>query len=337
MEAPNFPDNEKQRQRAVDKLEILDTLPEDAFERVTRMTAKIMDTPIACVTIVDKNRQWFKSKVGLEASETERRVSFCGHAINTKSLFIVTNAKEDSRFRDNPLVTSDPNIAFYIGVPVLSPDGYAVGTLCAISDSPKNPTGDQQKLMIDLAKIVESELSLREQSTTDMLSGLINRRQFLLQAQLELSRSQRSKKPISLLMLDVDHFKKVNDTIGHDAGDKIIASIGKELLKLFKRPGDSVARLGGDEFIAILSDTDVDGATVLGDKVLKVLNAEIQKLVGNDARPGNKPTVSIGIAVIKHAEDEPEIEDVMKIVDAALYESKHKGRSMLTVREVDGG
>ncbi len=335
VEPPKIPDNETQRQRAVDRLEILDTGPEDAFDRITRMTAKIMDTPIACVTIVDKDRQWFKSSVGLDVQETNRRISFCGHAINSKSLFIVTNAREDPRFADNPLVTGAPKIAFYIGVPVMSSDGYAVGTLCAISDTPKDPSDDQQNLMKDMAKVVEGELHLREQATTDELSGLINRRQFILQAQMELGRAQRSKRPIALLMLDVDKFKEINDALGHAAGDKIISAIGEELPRLFKRPGDSIARLGGDEFIAILSDTDINGATTLGEKTRIKLYDAIRKAAGIDDKQGKNLSVSIGVVVLKPAKTEPEIEDVMKMVDSALYESKHKGRNRVTVRELE--
>ncbi|MGO1461433.1 MAG: GAF domain-containing protein [Marinobacter sp.] len=124
MKAPNFPENENVRQAALDQLRILDTPPDARFDRLTRMAAKLLDAPIALISLIDRDRQWFKSCIGLNVSETPRSLSFCGHALFNTQPLIVEDARKDARFFDNPLVTGDPNIRFYVGTPLHSADGH---------------------------------------------------------------------------------------------------------------------------------------------------------------------------------------------------------------------
>ncbi|MFQ6332354.1 GAF domain-containing protein [Methylophilus sp. 3sh_L] len=137
MLEPDFPDTEAGRVQAVCGLRILDTLPEDRFDRITRLAANFFSVPTAAFTIVDVNRQWFKSRYGLEMSETPRRISFCGHVINMQDTLVVKDALTDARFYDNPLVTAGPKIRFYAGHPVYSADGFAIGSLCLIDTEPR--------------------------------------------------------------------------------------------------------------------------------------------------------------------------------------------------------
>ncbi len=334
MQAPKTPRNEARRLDAVMNLDILDTLPEDVFDRITRIAAHVMDVPFACVTIVDKDRQWFKSRVGLPVEETARRVSFCGHAINSKGLFLVPNAQQDERFTDNPLVTGAPNIAFYAGVPVNSPDGYPVGTLCAIGQEPKEPSESQQQLLLDLAAMVEDELKLRQQATTDDLSGLMNRRLFMPLVKREIARARRNQTPLSLMMLDVDHFKQINDQFGHEAGDAVITTIGRKLPELIRRPGDAIARFGGDEFMAVLADTDEAQAADISHKVSVVLKSAIGRTLGTSKPRQPQPSVSIGVAVSRPNHPSRSAEDFFVTADSALYESKDQGRNRVTVRHL---
>lgn len=331
MKAPPVPRDEAERLLAVQALDILDTPEEDAFDRITRMVASVMEVPIACVTIVDKDRQWFKSRVGLETKETPRRISFCGHVINSKNLFIVSNAHEDDRFKDNPLVSGAPNIAFYIGVPVLSPDGHAVGTLCAIDNAPKMPTEEQQQLLKDLAHMVEAELTLRQESSTDPLSGLANRRMFIRLAQRELARVRRLKQPVAMMLIDVDHFKEINDKLGHEKGDELIAALGEALNETIKRPGDAVARLGGDEFVALLVDTDHQGAELLAERVKAKLDEALIRLVGRQHKP--RPVVSIGAVVCRADLDCADLSHLLKAADAAMYACKQDEHGEIVVRD----
>ena len=162
MSAPEFPSNERARQTALDQLRILDTHPEVRFDRLTRMAARLLDVPIALISLIDRDRQWFKSCVGLDVSETPRSISFCGHAIFGRQPLVVEDAREDERFRDNPLVTSDPNIRFYAGTPLHSADGHALGTLCVIDRKPRKLNEEDLQCLRDIADCVEEQISARE-------------------------------------------------------------------------------------------------------------------------------------------------------------------------------
>jgi GAF domain-containing protein len=144
------------------RYEILDTFPEASFERLTRLVANIFRTPIALISLLDENRQWFKSHYGIDATETPLHVSFCRHAIEHEGIFVVPDATKDNRFSNNSLVTGDPGIRFYAGAPLHTPDGAPVGTLCVIDKLPRRalmPTEEQ--MLADLAAMVVDEMELR--------------------------------------------------------------------------------------------------------------------------------------------------------------------------------
>ena len=159
MLPPARPANEPARLAALADLGILDTPPEERFDRLTRLAQRIFGVPIALVSLIDADRQWFKSRQGLGATETPRDVSFCGHAILGDEPFVVQDARDDERFADNPLVTGAPNVTFYAGQPLKGPGGHKVGTLCLIAPEPRNFDGDEAQVLRDLAALVESELA----------------------------------------------------------------------------------------------------------------------------------------------------------------------------------
>jgi GAF domain-containing protein len=156
--------HEKKRLKVLWQYEVLDTVPEALFDDLTELAARICEAPIALISLVDEKRQWFKSKVGTSVTETSRDISFCAHAIKQSDLFVVPDASKDQRFANNPLVTSDPKIRFYAGAPLITPDGYALGTLCIIDKVPRELRPDQKQALTILARHVVSQLELRRRS-----------------------------------------------------------------------------------------------------------------------------------------------------------------------------
>ena len=162
MHPAPFPPDEAERLALLHALDLLDTPAEPAFDRITRLLARTLDVPIALVSLVDAERQWFKSRVGLDACETPRESSFCAHAILQRGPMVVEDARDDLRFVDNPLVTGAPNIRFYAGIPVRTSDGKALGTLCAIDSRPRSLSQDDMHTLTDLAELVSKEIQQRE-------------------------------------------------------------------------------------------------------------------------------------------------------------------------------
>ena len=157
-----LPDNEDDRLQALIQYQVLDTEAEQQFDDLTAIAAHICDTPISLISLIDTSRQWFKSKLGLEVTETPRELAFCAHTIlEPEKMLIVPNALEDERFADNPLVKSDPNIRFYAGAALVTPDGLPIGTLCTIDNKPRELSPEQIQALQALSRQVISQLELR--------------------------------------------------------------------------------------------------------------------------------------------------------------------------------
>lgn len=265
---PTTDANEAARLAALHAYCILDTDAEHSFDRISRAAADICRTPMAVISLVDEQRQWFKSTVGIEIRETPRDVSFCTHAIKQDGLLIVRDATIDPRFSENPFVADVAGVRFYAGAPLCTPDGHRLGTLCVFDRAvrPKGLTGLQSRMLATLAAQVVAELELRRAMAKlewsahhDTLTGLPNRR--LFQQRLDAALTAANPRPyrVGVALLDLDNFKQVNDVYGHDAGDALLRRVAT-ILGEFARPGDTAARLGGDEFILVLPDCGSDAA-----------------------------------------------------------------------------
>ena len=158
--APKHP-NEIQRLKSLETLNILDTLPESDFDQITQLASEICGTPVALISLVDHDRQWFKSKIGLNAEQTHRDLAVCAHAILQPDVFVVEDFSKDERFADNPLSTGEPNIQFYAGAPLLSPDGQPIGSVCVIDTKARTISPSQILALKSLSNQITRLLDLR--------------------------------------------------------------------------------------------------------------------------------------------------------------------------------
>jgi len=316
MIVPPLLDDEQCRLVSLHDLRVLDTPPEERFDRVTRVARRLFDLPIAVVSLVDADRQWFKSVVGLDVTETSREVSFCGHAIASEQIMVVPDALSDERFRDNPLVTGAPHVRFYAGCPVRGRDGRLVGTLCVIDTRPRSLDDADLASLRDLAGMVEEQLGQAQDATLDALTGLLSRRGVRVVGEYMVSTARRMAVEVVALMFDLDAFKAINDTHGHGVGDAALVHFATAMRGAF-RSGDVVSRLSGDEFCVIARTHVVDVPRMLArlDAALDVLNAQAAYRLG----------YSVGIAALDPARHAT-FDDWLASADAGIYDHKRRVR-----------
>lgn len=312
LKTPDIPTNEASRLQTLRSLGILDTPPEERFDRITRLARRMFDVPVALVTLVDESRQWFKSCDGLGTRETSREVSFCAHALLDDGVFVIPDAAEDVRFADNPLVTGTPNIRFYAGCPLTALNGDKLGTFCIIDSKARKLAHEDLLALQDLAAIVEDELAALQLALQDELTGIPNRRGFVQSARQSLAFCIRQGLPGSLVYLDIDNFKAINDTWGQPEGDLVLLTFADHLQKSF-RESDSFARLGGDEFVVFLANVTKPQAELVFSRFSKALRKYNQEAVrGYD--------VAFSHGIVEFSNDKhASIETMLADGDALMY------------------
>jgi diguanylate cyclase (GGDEF)-like protein len=315
MLKPATPHDEEMRLQTLRSLDLLDSAPKERFDRITRLAKKLFDVPIALVSLLDSDRQWFLSAFGLEVKQTSRDISFCGHAILGDDVFLVTDALKDERFFDNPLVTGAPNIRFYASYPISVIDGSKVGTLCLFDQQPRDMSDEEVALLKDLAEMVAQEINVLQLTTHDELTNIANKRGFNILAEYALTVCKREKAPASLIYIDLDNFKRINDTYGHAEGDRALQDFSHILKSLF-RQSDVLARIGGDEFAILFSHCPIQEGQANLDRLMKAL------MRFNDSA-ATRYQIEISAGLVEYnADKHASIGDLLHEADQQMYKQK---------------
>ncbi|SFC89782.1 hypothetical protein SAMN05421780_111153 [Flexibacter flexilis DSM 6793] len=233
MKKPEIPADEELRLKALKEYSILDTLPEKEYEEITYLASQICKVPISLITLIDEKRQWFKSNRGLTVTETPRDVAFCAHAINDKqNIFIVPDSRNDARFHDNPLVTDDPYVIFYVGIPLVNPDGFALGTLCVIDKEPHVLDQYQINALKALANQVMNVFELRKKTIAlDIYIKEIEEQNKGLEKFARLA-AHDMKSPLANIVMLIDLFKSDYANVVNAEGNDLLDSISGAALSL---------------------------------------------------------------------------------------------------------
>ncbi|MGA0532232.1 GGDEF domain-containing protein [Hansschlegelia sp. KR7-227] len=319
--------DEDGRLAALARYDILDTPPEEAFDRITRLAQKIFHAPIATVSLLDGHRQWFKSAQGLTASETPRDMAFCNVPIQRRAPLVVHDAAAHPEFRDNPMVVGEPHIRFYAGAPLKSPDGHVVGTLCVMDREPRTFDDADLAVLIDLAHIVTDELELRLLANVDSLTGALSRIAFREEAGRAVALAKRHKHPFSLVVLDLDHFKQINDEHGHAFGDTVLARMAAACLREL-RTSDAIGRIGGEEFAILLPHAGAKAAQDVAERLRRAVAAEHVVAQGVVI----PVTASLGLASVTRVTTD--FDGLLAHAEAALSEAKAAGRNRVVASRV---
>lgn len=258
MLKPNNTDNETHRLSTLKSLDLLDSPPEERFDRVTRIAKGSFDVPIALVSLIDENRQWFKSCFGLNVRQTERDISFCGHAILGRDIFVIEDALADERFADNPLVTGAPFIRFYAGCPLRAPNGDTIGTLCIIDQRKRTFSETDRQELSYLGALVEQELIEVRAQTMDEETGTSNKLGLLELARYTVNRCINLAVPVSIAIFDLE--------ANASASEQEVIEATLEVTKKFKsvlRELDIFARVNKTRFMLLLSNCEEDEADMI--------------------------------------------------------------------------
>lgn len=330
MPGAPLPDYDDQRLAALARYNILDTAGEEIFDRVTLMARSIFDSRIALVSLVDRDRQWFKSHVGLDAKETPRDQAFCGYAILQPEPLIVEDATKDPRFSENPLVTDEPHIRFYAGAQLVTHDGHALGTLCIIDQSPRQFQEVDVRLLKELATVVMNEIELRIlkagseekkrfENRDAQTSTAFNNNTFQKLFLAECARAQYQRIPLTLAVIELDHLQVIEDSLGCDAVEAIICSIG-EACKTVSRTQDILARIEKNRFALLMPSTKSASGEIIVRRILKRVSEEKSKFADGNI----SYSVSIGVSQLA---DRERPQDFFKEAERNRVTAQSNGRN----------
>lgn len=308
------------RLAALEAFDLLDTPRDEGLDRIVGLIREIFSVEIGIVSLIDAHRQWYKSCAGLAAEEVPREDTFCRYVIDIEEPIVVQDATRDSRFAEHPAVTGESHIRFYAGVPLRTKAGHVIGTVCAIDRRPRSFGNRDLTILTGLAGVSMDRITLLQSAATDSLTEALTRRAFKQEADQLISLALRHQHDISCIVLDVDHFKSVNDTHGHAAGDEVLKNVAATC-KGALRAGDLLGRLGGEEFAILLPHVDREGALAVAEKVRALIAAQTV----DTGEQRLSVTASFGVSALSIIGKD--IETLLAQADAAMYKAKHTGRN----------
>lgn len=311
---------ERDRLLALDQLDMLDTPRDKGFDRFVHLIKEIFTVDIAFVSFIDGHRQWYKACAGLPVSEIAREDTFCQFVVNSEQPIVIPDATADPRFSNHPAVTGDAHIRFYAGVPLKTAGGHTVGTVCAIDRHPRSFDKRDLGILQEIAGGAMDRAELLHSAATDSLTGAMTRRAFKEESARLLSVAARHEHDVACIALDVDHFKKVNDTYGHAAGDEVLRHVAATCRNEL-RGGDLLGRLGGEEFAILLPYINREEALVVAERLR-------EGLAGHEVpMPNGALNVTASFGVTAMSIVAKDIETMLAQADAAMYRAKEAGRN----------
>lgn len=329
MPAAPIPSFDGERLAALSRYSILDTDAEEVFDRITVMAKSLFNVPIAVISLVDKDRQWFKSHLGINARETPRDHAFCSYAILQPDVLVVEDATKDPRFADNPLVVSDPKIRFYAGAQLVTHDGHRLGTLCIIDQTPRQFLDADATMLTDLAVMAMNEIELRIVSANDYrrkkfvnrdtLTDAYNSRTFRKLFSAECARARGRRVPLSLAIFHLDHLQSLGQSMGTLAVECVVKSF-RETCNSVARPGDMLARVSTDSFTLLMPNTKNESAEIIVRRALKRVETDQPEHLGEQI----SYSVSAGLAELSSNQTE---RDLYKEAERNLCAAQETGRN----------
>ena len=303
----------------------LETGYERRFDDITLLASRFCATPVALVGLVDETRVFFKSALGFTVSEAPRSHAFFDYAMRRGKVFEVRDASRDPRFERHPWVAGAPHVRFYAGAPIVAPDGHVLGSVSVIDYVRRKLTDEQREALQFLAAQVMAQLELGVLAPRDPLTGLYNRRHLTDALARELSRAVRRRSRLGVIALDIDNFKHINDTYGHDAGDAALRELGG-LLAGGIRKEDIACRLGGEEFLLVMPDAATDVVAARAEKLRAKVEALELRL-----NPDLVCRITVSIGVAAHPEHGDTPEDLLSEAEHAVYLAKGGGRNRVVI------
>ena len=326
----------------IHSLDLFYTPLEERFERITRLARRALQAPVAAISLLNEDKQWFKSAAGWGISELPRDQAICRLTVEANQILLIGDTLEDPRVAKLPVVAAAPRFRAYAGHPLLDEHGACVGTFCVFDLKPREFLAADRQTLIDLAALAQRELvsdhltnahaaltsklgMARREALMDPLTHLWNRRGASVLLKGAFASADHRGAPLALALLDLDNFKRINDNHGHQTGDEVLRRIASRLLSAV-RGDDAICRLGGDEFLVLMADTDANIASRVAER--------IRHAITDTPVPTRDGAMTVSVSVgctIRQPRDTTAVEALLERADQALMQSKAAGRNRVRI------